>query len=125
MNHLEFVQEWNTKGVKAKAGVGYLWADNHANAWAGTPFIRIVSPFEMPLKAFLRALADYADAHQARYESPIGEDYVLGEHWKQAARAFLGLLNGESGRFDCGTLDGCVRELARRAGFSPEEADQL
>lgn len=76
--------------------------------------------FERALQGFIMALGDYADAHRARYGTPIAQDYVLGEYWRDIARSVLGLLDGESGRFDCGTLDSSVRDLGKEAGF---EAD--
>lgn len=47
----------------------------------------------------------YAINHQARYNSPIGQDYVLGPTWQQWGLALRTLLNGETGDLDCGTLD--------------------
>lgn len=62
--------------------------------------------------AILRALAAwerYADAHRATCDSPIGEDYVLGQHWKEWGLSLRGLLNGDVGpRLDCGTLDAFI-----------------
>jgi len=40
-------------------------------------------------------------------------------------RHYLALLNGPTGRLDCGSLDGEVRHWARKFGFTDEEADQL
>ena len=37
--------------------------------------------------------------------SPIGEDGVLGEYWAEWGKALRGLLNGDCGRLDCGSLD--------------------
>jgi hypothetical protein len=70
-------------------------------------------------------LRHYADLHRAAYESPIGEDYVLGEYWKQMASGLLGLLNGETGTLDCGTWDRNIRRLAKENGFTAEEIDNL
>jgi hypothetical protein len=71
------------------------------------------------------ALRLYADCHRECYESPIGEDYVIGEHWKQMASGLLGLLNGETGTLDCGTWDRNIRRLAKENGFTAEEIDSL
>lgn len=76
--------------------------------------------FERAIAWHWKALADYAKEHQKRYESPIGDDAILGEHWKQSALAFLGFLNGDCGRFDCGDLDGRVRVLADSSGVDLE-----
>lgn len=53
----------------------------------------------------LNAWCEYASAHKRRYECPIGKDYVLGDMWKAWGFALRGLLNGETGDLDCGTLD--------------------
>lgn len=56
----------------------------------------------------------YAIAHREAYESPIGEDYVLGEEWKAIGLALLGLLNGELGDLDGGDVDSLIRDIARQ-----------
>jgi len=71
--------------------------------------------FESPVLELLVGLAGYADAHRDRYESEVGEDGVLGDHFEEIARGLLGLLNGETGRLDCGTLDGAIRKLCKAA----------
>lgn len=77
--------------------------------------------FESAIVSGYRALSEFATAHLEAYGSKIGEDYVLGEHWRDMARALLGMLNGESGRLDCGTIDSAIRELAAAHGV---ELDQ-
>lgn len=77
--------------------------------------------FERAITHAYRALETYADTHLDRYESPIGEDYVLGAVWANMARAFLGLLDGETGRFDCGDLHTRVHELATKHGIDLEQ----
>lgn len=62
----------------------------------------------------------YADMRKLRFESGIGEDYVLGTEWDAIGRGLLGLLNGETGRLDCGTLDGCIRGALVAEGFTEE-----
>jgi len=80
---------------------------------------------ERPLVALWQAVGQYAEAYEARYGSPIGKDGVLGPNWLAILDGFVGLLNGESGRLDCGSLDHEARELARRHGFSESEVDEL
>jgi hypothetical protein len=41
---------------------------------------------------------------------------VLGPCWEKVASGALGLLNGETGGLDCGTVDGAVRRLAAEHG---------
>lgn len=67
---------------------------------------------EEAIVGLYECLDQYAEAHQDRFESPIGEDYVLGGEWKAIAQALIGLLNGETARLDCGTLDGAIRKMA-------------
>ncbi len=55
----------------------------------------------------------YARVHQDRHENAVGNDGFLGDHWEALGRAILGLLNGETGRLDCGTLDKLIRHTMR------------
>jgi len=73
---------------------------------------------EIPIALLWRGIVEYARRHERRFESPIGEDYVLGPHWLDMCRAFRGLLDGETGRLDCGTLSTELRILVERAGMS-------
>ena len=66
------------------------------------------------------AWLEYADAHKARYESPIGEDYVLGPAWLEWAKALRTMLNGETGNLDCGTLDAAIMKALAENGFAEE-----
>lgn len=77
-------------------------------------------PFDSALGELLRGLAQYADDHESRYGSPLGQDYVLGAAWETALRSAVALLNGETGRLDCGDVDGIARALHRAAGFEGE-----
>ena len=61
----------------------------------------------------------YASAHELRYESPIGEDYVLGPAWADWGRSLRALLNGETGDLDCGTLDTILVDNLIEQGFEP------
>jgi hypothetical protein len=63
----------------------------------------------------------YADAHAERFESSIGDDYVLGPIWERMGRTIGELLNGETGRLDCGTIDGMIRDVLERNGFKRDE----
>ncbi len=72
---------------------------------------------ERPILEMAYALARYADMHRRRYGSDLGEDGVLGPTWESMARGLLGLLNGETGRLDCGTVDGAIRAMGAAAGI--------
>lgn len=45
---------------------------------------------------------------------------VLGDHWADIGYALLGLLNGDCGALDCGTLDSIIRDNLQEAGFNPD-----
>src|SRR5689334_11744723 len=85
------------------------WQDRHDAA------VKHIALFQNPRHDFETAVvemfkgwAKYAEDHKARYESPIGDDGVLGDYWESIGDALRGLLNGETGRLDCGTLDGFI-----------------
>jgi predicted RNA methylase len=75
--------------------------------------------FEHAVVTLYRGLAEYADANQKRYGDKIGDDGVLGEYWHCLGESVIGLLNGETGRLDCGTLDRQIRDLIETGG-TPE-----
>ena len=105
-----------TESARSKGAFG----ERHYRAWYGP-----ASSHEGAIRNLLLGLADYADAHQEAYRSPIGEDGVLGECWLEVARGLIGLLNGESGRLDCGTIDATIRDIAAEHGFDEKERDSL
>lgn len=76
--------------------------------------------FETPMVDMLRGWLQYAEDHKARYESVIGDDGVLGPYWESIGDALRGLLNGETGRLDCGTLDGFILNTMRENGIDTE-----
>lgn len=73
----------------------------------------------------LDALAVYADEHARRYDSPIGQDGVLGDAWCKALGGVRAMLNGETGNLDCGTVDGAILAMVRAAGFEENDRDVL
>ena len=78
--------------------------------------------FERAIVSLRSALLEYGLEYETRFDdgSKLGQDGILGDEWLQIARGYLGLLNGEAGRLDCGTLDGEVRRWAERFGFEVE-----
>lgn len=110
MKHIHLIESILTREPKG------VWVDRHNNAVAASR----PDHEEHGLLLMLRGLAAYADAYQARYESPIGKDYVIGEAWENSLRAFRTLLNGELGRLDGRTLDKAACELYRACGFEEE-----
>lgn len=81
------------------------WQDRHNKAFRSHPLAHIVV-----------SCAQYADAHRARFDSGIGEDYVLGPEWIAILKGVRGLLNGETGQLDCGTVDGMICDMLRAEG---------
>lgn len=68
----------------------------------------------------IKGWAKYAEDHRARFESPIGQDGVLGDYWESIGDALRGLLNGDCGRLDCGTLDGFILRTMAGNGVSTD-----
>ena len=88
------------------------WKERHLQA------INFPKGCEIPVVNAIAAWLDYANEHERRYESPIGDDGVLGQCWLEMGRAIRGLLNGETGRLDCGTLDAILLDSMIAEGFS-------
>ena len=88
------------------------WQGRHADA--------IMNPgtHEAGIVNLLRGWLQYADRHSIRYESGIGEDFVLGDDWKNIGQSLLGLLNGELGRLDGGSMDSLIRNTLKAEGFN-------
>ncbi len=82
-------------------------------AWANRHNSALASPrgFERPVVHMLRAISAYRGLHLARYESDVMDDYVIGDGVKEIAAGLRTLLNGETGRLDCGTIDAYLVEI--------------
>ena len=91
------------------------WKTRHTAAW-----IAPREGFEESIVGLTQAYFAYANAHKELYESLIGDDYVLGPQWAAVGAAIIGLLNGETGRLDCGTIDSMVRNTATDNGWTEE-----
>lgn len=84
-----------------------------------------------PLLLCLDGLLRYAKAHKARYESPLAEDYVIGEPWLEALKGVHYLLNGvgaaalEAGRTTDSKSNGVLEEIywaaIKAAGYTEEQ----
>ena len=75
--------------------------------------------FEQAFAQMLSGWECYTLAHQAAYGSHILKDGVLGECWSAIGEGLLGLLNGELGGLDGGTMDRTIRDL-----LEPEEDEE-
>jgi hypothetical protein len=76
---------------------------------------------EGPIVALLSAWALYADYYAQKLDTGVGADYVLGPAWAQIGDGIRQLLNGETGRLDCGTLDGFLCDTLGAEGFNPDD----
>ncbi len=74
---------------------------------------------ERPIVHMVRALEEY-DRVLRNAACPVSEDYILGPIWLTLAYNLIGLLNGPTGRLDCGPIDSYVREMVKKAGFDRE-----
>ncbi len=81
---------------------------------------------EEPVVTLRSALIQYGVYYPERFVGcTLGGDSFLGAAWLQIAQGYLALLNGETGRLDCGTLDRELRDMARRFGFDEAQVEQL
>lgn len=95
------------------------WQTNHIRA------INKPRGPEVAIASMLKGWLIYADLHKNQYESGIGEDGVLGDHWASIGVALRGLLNGECGRLDCGTLDSLILDTLAAEGFNEDGRGDL
>lgn len=93
------------------------WQQEHHDA---IHYRRPLDAHENALVSMLRGWAAYADAARAKFDSGIGEDYVLGPEWETIGKGMLGLLNGPTGRLDCGTVDSFIRNSLHAEGFKTD-----
>lgn len=100
------------------------WVGNAPNdtGWQTRHREAILAPrdFERSIVTMLRSWIEYAERHEAQYESTIGEDGVLGPAWAQIGDGIRQLLNGECGRLDCGTVDSIIHDNLKEMGFDPD-----
>lgn len=90
------------------------WLHQHHQAWNGArPRIK----HEVSIAEMVDGWLQYADAHRERFDSRIGDDYVLGPAWAKIGSGLRDLLSGETGRFDCGTLDAILNNALNAEGF--------
>lgn len=108
------------KPFEAAASARLLANDN---GWQERHHKALVFPadYEVALVGMFKAWYQYAVLHELRFESLIGDDYVLGPAWEAIGDSLRTLLNGESGRLDCGTLDGFVLNTMRDFGVKTED----
>lgn len=94
------------------------WKRRHADACAyprkGT---------EQGLWSLITGFAALADGYAAQTEGErlLGQDGYFWEHARAMIDAMRFYLNYDCGRFDCGTLDRLICELAKAAGVELED----
>jgi hypothetical protein len=72
------------------------------------------------MRDMLKGWQHYARSHKRRYETPIGEDYVLGRYWAETGLAIKRLLDGETGGFDCGSIAANITDMIEAEGFKTD-----
>lgn len=97
------------------------WNRRHTDAFSAVPSWAGDTRQEYGMIQMIRGWAEYADAHFHRFETVIGEDYFLGPLWLEIGKSLRGLLNGELGRLDGGTLDGLLLEIIEHNGYTEED----
>lgn len=104
----------NQKGERMPNTGG--WQDRHLRAcsWAG-------AGAGAQVYHMLRHWAQYAECHYDRFGELIAEDYVLGDYWLRMGKGLKGLLDGETGHLDCGTVHGLILSVAKQHGFNEED----
>jgi len=107
-----FIDE-NRKVLEKNYQSGVNWEGRHVRAFELSPVLVDMG----------KILASYADDYKNRYGSPVGDDGFLGEEWLKMWRGLRGLLNGDLGNLDGGTLDAALFAMARAAGFDDKELE--
>lgn len=79
-------------------------------------------PNEAGIWALINAFATLADNYAARTDGEIllGSDYYYHDQTLNLINAMRAYLNFDVGRFDCGTLDRLICDLAEAAGVEIE-----
>ena len=89
--------------------------------------LREPSATEYPLTLIVGAVEAYVRNAENENETGRGKwrDYVLGEYVGAMLDAFVGLLNGPTGRLDAGTLDTWARDMATRIGYDMDRSEYI
>jgi len=87
----------------------------HVTTWQERHYAALAAP-RGPERSIV-ALMEGMDKYLTHSHLDIRRDYVLGESFGQILEGFIGLLNGETGRLDCGSLDTWARTCADQIGY--------
>jgi hypothetical protein len=97
------------------------WKERHLYA-VRQPWAEKEQPFLQMLQGWL----DYAKNHEARFNSKIGDDYVLGDAWFNIGVALNTMLNGDLGtRLDCGTLNTIINDNLTEQGWDVDLGEKV
>ena len=97
------------------------WKARHDSAIVLARPTGMCRPFETPIAGMLHLWAQYAADHKKEYDAQIGDDYVLGPAWEELGDSIRTLLNGQTGRLDCGTLDAFILDTMSKNGVDTSE----
>jgi len=71
-----------------------------------------------PLLSLVVAWERYADEHETRYDSPIGQDSILGPYWAETGLAIKRLFDGETGGIDAGSVANNIADMITAQGIA-------
>jgi len=74
-------------------------------------------PQERGIAGMIYSWLEYAEDHRKKFDSSIQGDGFLGPRWVEIGNALIGLLNGDIGRLDGGTLDHIIRDTLDHEGL--------
>lgn len=74
--------------------------------------------FEIALRMMVEGAVTYSQTYAMRFGVPLNKDPALGDEWLRIVRGLVVLLDGETGRFHCPSIDGLLRAAAEQAGFT-------
>lgn len=77
----------------------------------------------MSVRAMVTACSNYARAHRQFHGFDLKDDRVLGPCFADIVTGLLGLLDGELGTYDGGTLWKALDDAAKVAGY--KDLDEL
>lgn len=85
--------------------------EQHLNA------IQLPRGIETPTVMMLRGWLRYQEEYRARFGDGVGTDGILGPAWRDAGKAIHALLDGPTGRLDCGTLSSIINSRLWEEGL--------
>ena len=110
---------------RTKGGNG--WAEEHAScvraAHRGADSADGRNVRAYSLIRMIDAWEAYAEAHKADDDQDlggIGNDGYVGPLWQEIGKALIGLLSGEIGRLDAGTMDKVIRQVFQDHGLDED-----